>query len=97
MASARFRIEKRLPMKTAHPTWHLNRSGRGLRPTEIGDAFYLCADSWLTFRQGLSLGGHVRRGECGTTATPTVLCGEKRRGAETGEEAQARSSNAFPR
>jgi len=54
-------------MKTAHPTWHLNRSGRGLRPTEIGDAFYLYADSWLTFRQGLSLGGHVRRGECGIT------------------------------
>lgn len=93
MASARFRIEKRLPMKTAHPTWHLNRSGRGLRPTEIGDAFYLCADSWLTFRQGLSLGGHVHRRECGTTvvyAHRFVPSGEKRRGAETGEEAQAR-------
>jgi antirestriction protein ArdC len=23
--------------------------------------------SWLTFRQAFSLGGHVRKGECGTT------------------------------
>jgi antirestriction protein ArdC len=45
--------------------------------------------SWLTFRQALSLGGHVRKGERGTTVvyadrfTPED---ERRRAAETGEE-----------
>jgi len=44
---------------------------------------------WLTFRQALSLGGHVRKGERGTTVvyadrfTPED---EKRRARETGEE-----------
>jgi len=44
--------------------------------------------SWLTFRQALSLGGHVRKGERGTTVvyadrfTPE---GERRRAGETGE------------
>ncbi len=48
--------------------------------------------SWLTFRQALSLGGNVRRGERGTTVvyadrfTPED---EKRRARETGEEASA--------
>jgi len=48
--------------------------------------------SWLTFRQALSLNGHVRKGEHGTTVvyadrfTPED---ERRRAAETGEEAQA--------
>jgi antirestriction protein ArdC len=48
--------------------------------------------SWLTFRQALSLGGHVRKGERGTTvvyADRFVPSDEKRRAAETGEEAQA--------
>ena len=48
--------------------------------------------SWLTFRQALSLGGHVRKGERGTTvvyADRFVPNDEKRRAAETGEEAQA--------
>ena len=48
--------------------------------------------SWLTFRQALSLGGHVCRGERGTTvvyADRFVPGDEKRRVAETGEEAQA--------
>jgi antirestriction protein ArdC len=48
--------------------------------------------SWLTFRQALSLGGHVRKGEHGTTvvyADRFVPGDEKRRAAETGEEAQA--------
>jgi antirestriction protein ArdC len=48
--------------------------------------------SWLTFRQALSLGGHVRKGERGTTvvyADSFVPNDEKRRAAETGEEAQA--------
>jgi antirestriction protein ArdC len=46
--------------------------------------------SWLTFRQALSLGGNVRKGERGTTVvyadrfTPED---EKRRARETGEEA----------
>ena len=48
--------------------------------------------SWLTFRQALSLGGHVRKGERGTTvvyANRFVPSSEKRRAAETGEEVQA--------
>jgi antirestriction protein ArdC len=48
--------------------------------------------SWLTFRQALSLGGHVRKGERGTTvvyADRFVTSDEKLRAAETGEEAQA--------
>ncbi len=48
--------------------------------------------SWLTFRQALSLGGHVRKGERGTTvvyADRFVPKDEKRRAAETGDEAQA--------
>jgi len=48
--------------------------------------------SWLTFRQVLSLGGHVRKGEHGTTvvyADRFVPDDEKKRARETGEEAQA--------
>ena len=48
--------------------------------------------SWLTFRQALSLGGHVRKGERGTTvvyADRFVPDDEKQRARETGEEAQA--------
>jgi antirestriction protein ArdC len=46
----------------------------------------------LTFRQALTLGGHVRKGERGTTvvyADRFVPADEKRRARETGEEAQA--------
>src|SRR5438309_364641 len=48
--------------------------------------------SWLTFRQALSLGGHVRKGERGTTvvyADRFVPVDEKRRASESGEQAQA--------
>ena len=48
--------------------------------------------SWLTFRQALSLGGSVRKGERGTTvvyADRFVPEDEKRRARETGEDAQA--------
>jgi antirestriction protein ArdC len=48
--------------------------------------------SWLTFRQALSLGGHVRKGEHGTTvvyADRFIPEDEKRRAQETGEDAQA--------
>jgi antirestriction protein ArdC len=48
--------------------------------------------SWLTFRQALSLGGHVRKSERGTTvvyADRFVPVDEKRRASENGEEAQA--------
>lgn len=48
--------------------------------------------SWLTFRQALSLGGHVRKGERGTTvvyADRFVPGDEKRRASEIGDEAQA--------
>lgn len=48
--------------------------------------------SWLTFRQALSLGGCVRRGERGTTvvyADRFVPDDERRRARETGEDAHA--------
>lgn len=48
--------------------------------------------NWLTFRQALSLGGHVRKCERGTTvvyADRFVPADEKRRASESGEEAQA--------
>lgn len=48
--------------------------------------------SWLTFRQALSLGGNVMKGERGTTvvyADRFVPDDEKRRARETGEAAQA--------
>ena len=52
---------------------------------------YSC-QSWLTFRQALSLGGNVRKGERGTTvvyADRFVPDDERRRSRETGENAQA--------
>ena len=48
--------------------------------------------TFLTFRQALALGGHVRKGERGTTvvyADRFVPDDEKRRARETGDEAQA--------
>ncbi len=48
--------------------------------------------SWLTFRQALSLGGHVRKGERGTTvvyADRFIPDEERRRAQEAGDEAQA--------
>ena len=48
--------------------------------------------SWLTFRQALSMGGNVRKGERGTTvvyADRFVPEDEKRCARETGEDAQA--------
>lgn len=48
--------------------------------------------SWLTFRQALALGGHVRKGERGITvvyADRFVPADERRRAREMGEEAQA--------
>jgi len=50
------------------------------------------AQSWLTFRQALALGGTVRKGERGTTvvyADRFVPDDEKNRARENGEEAQA--------
>jgi len=50
------------------------------------------AQNWLTFRQTLSLGANVRKGEHGTTvvyADRFVPDDEKKRSQETGEEAQA--------
>ena len=48
--------------------------------------------NWLTFRQALSLGGNVRKGEHGTTvvfADRFIPGEEKKRARETGEEPQA--------
>lgn len=50
------------------------------------------SQTWLTFRQALSLGANVRKGERGTTvvyADRFVPDDEKRRARETGEDAQA--------
>ncbi|MER9451951.1 zincin-like metallopeptidase domain-containing protein [Mesorhizobium sp. M0254] len=47
---------------------------------------------WLTFRQALSLGGHVRKGEHGTTVVYSdrfIPDDEKKRARETGEAARA--------
>ena len=47
---------------------------------------------WVTFRQALSLGGHVRKGERGTTvvyADSFVPNEAKKRAKETGDEAPA--------
>ncbi|WP_315783207.1 MULTISPECIES: ArdC family protein [unclassified Bradyrhizobium] len=48
--------------------------------------------SWLTFRQALSVGGHVRKGERGVTvvyADRFVPSDERQRARETGEDVQA--------
>ncbi|WP_315745456.1 MULTISPECIES: ArdC family protein [unclassified Bradyrhizobium] len=48
--------------------------------------------SWLTFQQALSVGGHVRKGERGVTvvyADRFVPSDERQRACETGEEARA--------
>lgn len=48
--------------------------------------------SWLTFRQALGLGGHVRKGERGTTvvfADRFIPDDERRRAEESGNEARA--------
>ncbi len=50
------------------------------------------SQSWLTFRQALSLGGNVRKGEHGTTvvyADRFIPDDEKKRARETGEDAHA--------
>src|SRR5579885_3549105 len=47
--------------------------------------------SWLTFRQALSVGGHVRKGERGTTvvyADRFIPDDKRKRAQETGEEAR---------
>ncbi|MBK3773881.1 DUF1738 domain-containing protein [Azospirillum brasilense] len=47
---------------------------------------------WLTFRQSLALGGHVRKGERGTTvvyADRFIPDDERRRARDTGDEPQA--------
>ncbi len=52
----------------------------------------LPGQSWLTFRQALSLGGNVRKGERGTTvvyADRFVPDDEKKRARETGDDPQA--------
>jgi antirestriction protein ArdC len=48
--------------------------------------------AWVTFRQALGLGGHVRKGERGTTvvyADRFISDEERRRAEETGEEPEA--------
>ena len=48
--------------------------------------------SWLTFRQALALGGHVRKGERGTTvvyADRFIPDDARRRAAQSGGEARA--------
>ena len=53
---------------------------------------WFTGQSWLTFRQALSVGGCVRKGERGVTvvyADPFVPSDERQRARETGEDAQA--------
>jgi antirestriction protein ArdC len=48
--------------------------------------------NWLTFRQALKIGAHVKKGEKGTTvayADRFVPCRERTRAAETGAEPEA--------
>ena len=72
-----------------------NRQYRGINILILWGAVVergFAGQSWLTFRQALSLGGHVRKGERGTTvvyADQILPVDEKRRASETGEEAQA--------
>jgi antirestriction protein ArdC len=50
------------------------------------------SQNWLTFRQALGLGGHVQKGEKGTTvvyADRFIPDGERRRAEEDGDEPQA--------
>ena len=57
----------------------------------LGDRARLPGQGWLTFRQALSLGGNVRKGEHGTTivyADRFIPDDEKKRAIETGEKAQ---------
>jgi antirestriction protein ArdC len=58
------------------------------------------AQSWLTFRQTLALGGHVRKGERGTTivyADRFIPDDERERAREGGgRRAASRSSSASP-
>ena len=61
-------------------------------PLGRGDRARFPGQSWLTFRQALSLGGNVRKGEHGTTvvyADRFMPEDERKRARETGEEAQA--------
>ncbi len=51
-----------------------------------------CSQEWLTFRQALSLGGHIRKGERGTVicyADSFVPKGERERAREQGEDPSA--------
>ena len=51
--------------------------------------------SWLTFRQALSLGGHVRKGERGTTVVmPTASCRRTRSAAQTRPATRCRRSRS---
>ena len=50
------------------------------------------AQNWLTFRQALAIGGHVRKGERGTTicyADRFIPKGEQQRAIETGDQPSA--------
>ena len=72
-----------------------NRQYSGINILILGGAVVergFAGQSWLTFRQALSLGGHVRKGERGTTvvyADRFVPAEEQRRASENDEEAQA--------
>ncbi len=72
-----------------------NRAYSGINVLILWDAVIkhgFPSQGWLTFRQALSLGGNVRKGERGTTvvyADRFVPDGEKKRARETGDDAQA--------
>jgi antirestriction protein ArdC len=54
------------------------------------------AQSWLTFRQALSLGGNVRKGEHGTTVVYADLFGSRSEATGLGRRTERYSSRARP-
>ena len=82
----------RAPLDMPHNASTRNRYS-GINIVILWDAVVSCGfstNAFLTFRQALSLGGHVRKGERGTTvvyAKPFTPAEEKRRAEREGREA----------
>ena len=72
-----------------------NRSYSGINVLILWDAVIVrgfAAQKWLTFRQAVAAGGHVRSGECGTTicyADRFIPRDERQRASEAGDEPAA--------
>ena len=86
--------------KTAAPLGLPKNAATGRHYTGINVLILWCAvteqgftsQNWLTFRQALKVGGHVRKGEKGTTAVYAdrfIPYRERQRAAETGDDPEA--------